>query len=412
MRTFGLARTPRLLFGAGEIVRLGECLVGLGAHDVLVVISPSAVADPETRDGIMRVIREAGVGASYVRYDALPGTLDPFEPGERCCAEASPDVVDAIVADATSARSGGRPEAIVAIGGGSAIDTGKALSAAFLEDGSITDYLEGVGTRTPSGRKLPFVAVPTTAGTGSEATKNAVLSRPGFKKSLRHDRYVADIALIDPRLQLSCPRSQTAASGLDAITQLLEAYVSLTANPVTDALALDGLRAAGRSFLPAVDRGESDVEARADMAYAACLSGICLANAGLGTVHGLAGAAGARSSVPHGVFCGTLLPHVVERTVAALSGHPEAHGTLRKLAAAGWALCGRESGFSGGSLEDQHRMLVGRLAELARVAALPRLAGYGIDEALARQIAEAGDNKQNPHQFDVDERYELLLRAL
>lgn len=404
MNPFSLARTPELIFGAGEIVCLGECLSRLGAADVLVVVSPSAVADVEVRAGIARVFEEAGITASYVRYDSLPGTLGPFEAGQGPYREASPDVVDAVVAATDQC-----PQAIVAIGGGSAIDTGKALSAAFLEEGSITDYLEGVGTRAPSGRKVPFVAVPTTAGTGSEATANAVLSRQAaFKKSLRHARLVPDVALVDPGLQLSCPRAQTAASGLDAITQLLEAYLSRTATPFTDALALDGLAAAGRSFLPAVERGDSDVGARAGMAYAAWLSGVCLANAGLGTVHGLAGAAGALAPVPHGVFCGALLPHVVERTIEAVSRRRDGSGVLSRIAAAGRAL----SSQSGGSLEAQMHLLVDRLVEFARVADLPRLSEYGMDTALARVIAEAGNNKQHPHEFDVDERYELLERAL
>ncbi len=406
MEQFDLSGTPDLVFGEGSITRLGERLQSLGARSVIVVASATIMGDPELRGGILRTIAQSGIRTSVYRYDSVPGARDPFEAGHGEFAEASPDVVDAIVADA-----GQPPDAVVAIGGGSAIDTGKALSAAFVEDGSIADYLEGVGSREPSGRKLPFVAVPTTAGTGSEATKNAVLSRPGpagFKKSLRHDRFIPDVALIDPLLHLTCTRTQTAASGLDAITQLLEAYVSKTANPVTDALALDGLAAAGRSFLGAVERGETDPESRAEMAYAAYLSGVCLANAGLGTVHGLAGPAGALSSVPHGVFCGTLLPHVVARTVAAAGSSPDGHGVLAKYAAAGRALAGRSTG----SLEDQVAMLTDRLIELVRVAALPGLSSYGIDAPLARRIAEAGDNKQNPCQFDVEERVALMMHAL
>ena len=406
MERFEVSRTPDLVFGAGAITKLGDRLRMLGARSVAVVASASVASEPETREGIVRSIDESGIRSTFVRYDALPGSLDPYQAVHGAYAEASPDVVDAIVAAAAEP-----PDAVVAIGGGSAIDTGKALSVAFLEDGSIVDYLEGVGDREPSGRKLPFVAVPTTAGTGSEATKNAVLSRPGpagFKKSLRHDRFVPDVALIDPLLQLTCGRTQTAASGLDAITQLLEAYISTRANPVTDALALDGLAAAGRSFLPAVERGGIDPDSRAGMAYAAYLSGVCLANAGLGTVHGLAGPAGALSSVPHGVFCGTLLPHVVDRIVAAIAGRRDALGVLGKLAAAGRALSGRSTG----SLEDQIRTLTDRLVELVRVAALPGLSSYGIDARLARRIAEAGDNKQSPCQFDVEERVALMMHAL
>jgi alcohol dehydrogenase len=406
MEQFGVSRTPELVFGAGVITRLGEQLRMLGARSVVVVAGASVMSVAETREGIAASIDGAEVRRAFVRYDALPESLDLFQGAHGPFAEASPDVVDAIVA-ATAEP----PDAVVAIGGGSAIDTGKALCVAFLEDGSIADYLEGVGSRRPSGRKLPFIAVPTTAGTGSEATKNAVLSRPGpagFKKSLRHDRFIPDVALIDPLLQLTCGRAQTAASGLDAITQLLEAYISTSANPVTDALALDGLAAAGRSFLRAVERGGTDPDSRAGMAYAAYLSGVCLANAGLGTVHGLAGPAGALSSVPHGVFCGTLLPHVVDRIVATIAGRRDAIAVLGKLAAAGRALSGRTAG----SLDDQIRMLTDRLVEFVRVAALPGLSAYGIDAPLARRIAEAGDNKQSPCQFSVEERVALMMHAI
>ena len=296
---------------------------------------------------------------------------------------------------------------MVAIGGGSALDTGKALSAAFVEPGSIVDYLEGVGKEAPSGRSLPFVAVPTTAGTGSEATKNAVLSRvgpDGFKKSLRHDNYIPDVAIIDPLLQLGCPAKLTAASGLDAITQLLEALVSTGASPLTDALALDGLAAAGRGFLRAVERGQTDVDARADMAYAAYLSGVCLANAGLGTVHGLAGAAGAATSVPHGLFCGVMLPIVVQRTADALARRRDALAALGKYAAAGSALTGR----TGGSLEDRIAALVARIAEFVRVGNVGSLSGWGFDQATIVRVAEESGNKNNPYRFSAEELDEAL----
>lgn len=407
MQRFVVARTPRLLFGEERIRELGSLLAGWGLERVVVVMSRSALADPSDRDGVRTLLREAGVTARFFRYDRLPDGDDPFEAERGPFMEASPDVVDAIARDVTRAM----PDGVVAIGGGSAIDTGKALSAALAEPGPIADYLEGVGSKRPDGRKLPFVAVPTTAGTGSEATKNAVLSRPGpdgFKKSLRHENFVPDAAIVDPLLHLSCPRTLTASSGLDAVTQLLEAYVSTGASPVTDALALDGLAAAGRSFLRAVERGGQDADARSGMAYAAYLSGVCLANAGLGTVHGLAGPAGGLAAVPHGVFCGKLLPVVSRRTVDALQGRRDALGVLGKYAAAGRALSGRTTG----SLEDQIQMLVDRLTEFARVGGLPGLASYGIGGDEARTIAAQGGNKANPYSFSEEERLALVTEAL
>jgi alcohol dehydrogenase class IV len=409
MQSFTFTRTPHFVFGPEKITSLAAALASRGFERIVVVFSLSVLSDDETREGLERMYADAGIRADHVRYDRLPDGSDPFTASRGEYSEASPDVVDAIARRVASAG----PDAVVAIGGGSAIDTGKALSVALAERAevaSITELLEGVGTRAPSGRKLPFIAVPTTAGTGSEATKNAVLSRvgqDGFKKSLRHDNFVPDLALIDPLLQLSCPREHTAASGLDAITQLIEAYVSTGASPLSDALAYDGLVAAGRSFVRAVERGDTDVDARAGMSYAAFLSGVCLANAGLGTVHGLAGPAGALTNVPHGVFCGTLLPVVVDRTVDALSRRSDATAALGKFAGAGRALTGMTSG----SLEEQVNALVARLTEYARVAGLPSLGSYGIDSATAKRIAAQGGNKTNPHAFTTDELAELIMRS-
>lgn len=190
--------------------------------------------------------------------------------------EPTPDFVDRV-----AERYRGESIAwVVGIGGGSAMDAGKAISAMLSQQGSVADFLEGMETRRHDGRKTPYLAVPTSSGTGSEATKNAVLSRigaDGFKCSLRHDNFVPDVALVDPCLMLSCPPEVTAACGLDALTQLIEAYVSSKASPLSDALALDGIAHFAAGFQRAVDAGSSDVDARAHVAYAAFLSGVTLA---------------------------------------------------------------------------------------------------------------------------------------
>lgn len=413
MQRFALTRFPDLIFGGGEITRLPEALRSRAARSVLVVFSRSVFQDREVREGVVGLLDQAGARAEFARYDLLPGKDDtsaPFDAPRGSVAEASPDVVDGIARD-WFRRSQAPPDLVIAIGGGSAIDTGKAVSVACTEEGSIEELLEGVGTRAPLGTRTPFVAIPTTAGTGSEATKNAVLSRPGpqgFKKSLRHDNFVPDLALIDPTLHLTTPHGVTAATGLDAITQLLEAYVSTQATPVTDALALDGIAAAGRSFSRAVERGDSDPEARAGMAYAAYLSGVCLANAGLGTVHGLAGAAGARLAVPHGAFCGLLLPVVTRSTVAALRSERNPLGALAKYAAAGRALTGRSTG----TMELQIDALLARLEEFVRVGKLRRLEDYGLTHDLSVEIAAHGGNKANPYKFSQTQLAELLTEAL
>jgi alcohol dehydrogenase class IV len=382
---------------------------------VLLVISKSAFAHPETRRGLLAALDSAGIDHRAYRYDRVPDDLDPFSAPRGPYREPTPIVVDAIVELERSRWSGDGPwtpaAAVVAVGGGSALDTGKALSAALMHPRPISEYLEGVGTERLSGEKIPFVAVPTTAGTGTEATKNAVLSKvgvDGFKKSLRHDRLVPDIAVVDPLLHTRCPPEVTAASGMDAVAQLLEAYVSTGANPLTDALALDGLASAGRSFIRAVERGESDVEARAGMAYAAYLSGRCLANAGLGVVHGLAGPAGAHSAAPHGVFCGVLIAPATEMLVERLVGERDSMGTLGKLGAAGRALAGRGAT----SMEAQIQLLLDRLIEFARIGQLPRLRTFGFTDSLLQRVAREGNSKSCPVTFDESERVELLNRCL
>lgn len=411
MQRFDAARTPALVFGEGRVTELPGILASAGATRIALIVSRSSLGEPDARDGLMRSFGEARIVPLVFRYDRLPDDGDPFTEPRGPFREASPDVVDAIAARIDARSSEAPPDAVVAIGGGSALDTGKALACALAErPATIVDLLEGVGSRAPDGARLPFYALPTTAGTGSEATKNAVLSRPGpggFKKSLRHDAFVPDVALVDPLFALSAPPAVTAASGLDAITQLLEAYVSTAATPFTDALALEGLAAAGRSFLRAVERGGSDVDARAGMAWAAYLSGVCLATAGLGTVHGLAGAAGALTDVPHGLFCGVLLPHAVRATVDRVSGRRDALGVLGKYAAAGRALTGRSSG----SLEQQIDMLIARIGEFVRVGGLGGLAAHGVTVEAAEAIARDGGNKNNPYAFSTEELVALLHAA-
>jgi alcohol dehydrogenase class IV len=198
---------------------------------------------------------------------------------------------------------------VVAIGGGSVIDCGKAVSVMLAEDGTVCDYLEGVGTRKPSGAKVPFIAVPTTAGTGSEATKNAVICdrKEGYKKSLRHDAYMPNVALVDPELTLTLPRHMTIACGLDAVSQLIEAYTSTKADTSLDPLVLKALSGAAESLLPLALGQSNDISLREKMSYAALVSGIALGRSGLGAVHGIAGPMGGLCPVPHGVACGKLL---------------------------------------------------------------------------------------------------------
>ncbi len=402
---FVIARIPELHFGAGKLAQLPSLLARLAPRAassprlLLVTGSASFVAS----DHYAELTRALGAAGIVCFHEAVSG-------------EPTPDFVDRV-----AERYRGESLAwVVGIGGGSAMDAGKAVSAMLPQQGSVVDFLEGMETRRHDGRKTPYVAVPTSSGTGSEATKNAVLSRigaGGFKSSLRHDAFVPDIALVDPCLMLSCPREVTVASGLDALTQLVEAYVSSKASPLTDALALDGIARFARGFQRAVDAGAHDIDARADVAYAAFLSGVALANAGLGVVHGFAGPLGAHFPIPHGVVCGTLLGAATRVTLAELSRRADsadsaedsaARIALEKYARVGAILGGRHPG----DVRADCRLLVDTLDELIERNAIARLGRYGVTpDDLPRILAKA-NGKNSPAQLDRTQMSAILEARL
>ena len=319
--------------------------------------------------------------------------------------EPSPSMVDAAVA--TFAEHS--PEVVIALGGGSVVDGAKAISAMIPLRRSVRDYLEVIGTKTHPGTRLPFIALPTTSGTGSEATRNAVLSEvgtQGFKRSLRHVNFVPDIAILDPSLTLNCPPHVTAYSGMDAFTQLLESYLSTAANPITDALAEQGLRLVSQSLMGAYRDG-SNIKARMEMALAAYLSGITLANAGLGTVHGLAGIVGGLKDIPHGVICSRLMGPANAITVRMLRKVANRDSALAKYVKAG-QLFVQVSNRSGSYYIDAFLDII---HEWTTSMSIPTLQQYGVSEDDLRQFARLGDNKNNPVHLNEGERYELLHHA-
>lgn len=301
---FALVMPRKISFGRSEFARLPAIVAELGGC-ALIVCGPSQ----RRRANELSVSLHAA-GVSAVVYDAVAG-------------EPSPDHVQAATAMAREARC----DVVIGLGGGSAMDAAKATAAMATNEGFVVDYLENVGTGAKITRMpLPFVAVPTTAGTGAEATKNAVLSDPqrGFKSSFRDDRMLAAVAVVDPALCVGAPPAVTAASGMDALTQLIEAYLCKKAHPLTDALALEAIPGVAAA-LPRVYADGEDLEARERMSYGSLLSGICLANAGLGAAHGIAAPLGALLGVPHGLACAVLL-----RPVLAIN-LPHAGEKARKL---------------------------------------------------------------------------------
>ncbi|OGR59172.1 MAG: hypothetical protein A2X36_00475 [Elusimicrobia bacterium GWA2_69_24] len=383
--SFTFARAPRVVFGAGRLRELPK-LAGSFGRKALLVTGARSFARGERWDALTDALEDAGISVAHESVEGEP----------------SPEFVDRAAAEHRDRGCA----VVVGIGGGSAIDAAKAVSAMLGEPGSVVEYLEGVGTRTHSGGKLPVIAVPTTAGAGSEATKNAVLSQvgpKGFKKSLRHDRFIPDIALVDPELTLSCPPGVSAACGVDAFTQLLESFVSTQANPLTDALAWSGLEAVRDSLVPACTEG-TDLAARTGMAYASLMSGMTLANAGLGVIHGLAGPIGGFFPAPHGALCGTLAAPAIEHTARALRAGqgPDCPG-LRKYAAVGALLCGTDQRDTQACCQ----ALVDRVRQWCAALNLPRLRDYGVSEGSLDRILDAAENKSNPVALDRE-----TLRAI
>jgi alcohol dehydrogenase class IV len=300
-------------------------------------------------------------------------------------------------------------DVVVAIGGGSPLDLGKAVAALLANGGDPLDYLEVVGRgRTLARPAVPCVAVPTTAGTGSEVTANAVLRSPehGVKVSLRSPYLLPRVALVDPLLTVGCPPSVTASSGLDALTQCLEPFVSVRANPITDTLAREGLRRAGQSLRTAYAEG-SNVDARGDMMLCSLLGGLALANAKLGAVHGFASVIGGRADVPHGLACAALLVPVTEVNIRALRARDAGHPALGRYAEAAALL----TGVTDARAEDGLHWL----QETVRRLRVPRLAEHGLRpedaDAIVAATATASSTQGNPVQLTTDELHTALAGA-
>ncbi len=380
--TFEFATAGRVVFGAGRAAELPGVLTGLGSR-VLVCTG----ADPARHAGLL-----AGLG--------LPATVFPV---------AGEPTIELARAGAGAGREHGA-DAVAAIGGGSVIDTAKAIAMLLGNGGDPLDYLEVVGSgRAITQPAVPCVAVPTTAGTGAEVTANAVLASPAHrvKASLRSPLMIPRVALVDPGLTVSCPPPVTAASGLDALTQCLEPFVSVRANPLTDGLAREGLRRAAAGLRAAYADG-SDLGARTDMAICSLLGGIALANAKLGAVHGLAGVIGGTADVPHGVACAALLAPVMAANVQALRSAPPGHAALARYTEASQLLTGKP----GASIGDGLAWIYETIALLA----VPGLGAFGIRpqqaDDIAAKAARSSSMQGNPVTLSPGDLRTILIQAI
>jgi alcohol dehydrogenase len=400
---FTIAALPKIIFGSGALKPLPGEIKRYGAKTLIVTGAGSFVASPAWDALRQRLEDEA------IAFDVL---ATPGEP--------SPEMID----DAIIRHKDGDYDSVVGIGGGSALDAAKAIAGLLRPANTVMDHLEGVGPELPyNGPATPFIAVPTTAGTGSEATKNAVLSRQGtegFKKSFRDEALVARVAIVDPDLLATCPKAQVAANGMDAFTQLLESLTSLRANALTAALAWSGLERFQQGFwdmwlaAPKTPDESGDdslraAEARAHMAYASLTSGICLAQTGLGSVHGLAQPLGSLFPIPHGVVCGTLVGEATAVNIEALIERQPHSDALGVYARAGQLLAG---GVNGNAALDA---LVRTLRDWTERLNLARLSAYGVKESDVERIvkgARGSSMQTNPVSLSDDEIAQVVRRRL
>jgi alcohol dehydrogenase class IV len=394
---FEFATAGRIMAGAGRAAELPAVLAGLGSRALV-----CTGANPARHAGLL-----AGLGLPVAAFQVAG---EPTVELARAAAEAAREHDADVVA---------------ALGGGSVIDVGKAVAMLLGNGGDPLDYLEVVGSgREITQPSVPCVAVPTTAGTGAEVTANAVLAVPArrLKASLRSRLMIPRVALVDPLLTVSCPPPVTAASGLDALTQCLEPFVSVRASPLTDGLAREGLRRAGTGLRAAYANGD-DLEARADMAVCSLSGGIALANAKLGAVHGLAGVIGGTADVPHGVACAALLAPVIEANMRALRSEEASQSGPSSGAGPGSA--------AAAEILDRYaeaaRLLTGDPAariedglawirETLTLLAVPGLAAFGLGPEHADDVAAkartSSSMQGNPVALSHDDLKAILLEAL
>jgi len=382
---FDFATAGRVIFGPGASRQAGELARKFGRRALVVTGRDAARAQ-----FLLDSLRENGVSAAVYAVAGEPS-------------------IDCVVQGASLACRE-HCDLVVSQGGGSALDTGKAISAMLTNPGDVLDYLEVIGGGKVLGEpSAPFIAIPTTAGTGSEVTRNAVLASPEHRQkiSLRGPSMLPSVAIVDPELTWGLPPSITAHTGLDALTQVIEPYVCCRTNPMTDAFCVEGMRRAARSLRVAFEDGRQ-AAAREDMAVASLFGGLALSNAGLGAVHGFAGAIGGMIPAAHGAICAALLPHVMAGNLRALREREPRHDALRRYEEIGRLLTGRPAA----SADDG----VAWVRQLVSDLGMRSLGSYGLAEADLAEVIEkgskAGSMKANPIVLTSEEKREILRGAL
>jgi alcohol dehydrogenase class IV len=382
---FEFATAGRIIFGPGTSEKFGTLLTEFGKRALVVRGS-----DPARTRSLL-----AGIEAARIDYS---------------CFEVRGEPTVEQVAEGVSQARRAESDLVIGIGGGSVIDSAKAIAGLAKNSGAILNYLEVIGKGEQlSVPGLPCVAIPTTSGTGAEVTRNSVLASPEHKVkvSLRSPYLLPGLAIVDPKLTLDLPPSVTASTGLDALTQVIEPYVSIRANPVTDGFCIEGMRRVGRSLQRAFEKGQ-DLQAREDMALASLFGGLSLANAGLGAVHGFAAPIGGMFHAPHGNVCAALLTRVMEVNLRALRTRLPDGEALRRYDSVAAILTGSEKAIAADGIH--------WVSELCKALQIPGLRTYGISESdipeLVEKAAKASSMKANPIVLTRDELTEALQAAL
>jgi alcohol dehydrogenase class IV len=385
MMRFNFATATQIIFGMGSLKEAGRHAAVTGRHAFVITGRDIDRAAPLV-DGL----KENGVRCSQFSIAGEPTT-------------------DLALAAVREAR-GQRCDLVVGIGGGSVLDTGKVVAALLTNSGDLMDYLEVIGSGRPlQHASAPYIAIPTTAGTGTEVTSNAVLDSPGHqvKVSMRSPFMLPQLALVDPELTFTMPPSITASTGLDAFTQLLEAFVTRQANPLTDAICREGLQRAARSLKIAYLDGHN-ADARCDMCLASLFGGLALANAKLGAVHGFAGPLGGMYHAAHGALCAGLLPHVMEVNVKALRSRALESEALHRYDEIARIVSAVPTARAADG--------IAWIRDLCQQLKVPPLAKHGIKDQdfalIADKARQASSMKGNPIELTTEELLEVLQRAV
>jgi len=382
---FELATAGRILFGPGTLKELEPIAADLGKRALIV-----RGRNPDRTKHLEAIIRAANINYSLFEVHGEP-TIDRIDAGVKQAREIEADFV-------------------IGFGGGSVIDSAKAIAALATNLGPILEYLEVIGKgKQLALASIPCIAIPTTAGTGAEVTRNSVLASPAHKVkvSLRSPYLLPRLAVVDPMLTRDLSRSVTASTGLDALTQLIEPYVSVRANPVTDGFCVEGMRRAAHSLRSAFENGQ-DLPARENMALASLLGGLSLANAGLGAVHGFASPIGGMFDAPHGAICAALLPHVMEINIRALRERAKETAVISRYDTIATLLTGSGKATAEDAVQWVH--------ELCKDLRIPGLRTYEVSESdvpvVVEQAAIASSMKANPIVLTTEELTEILSRAM